>query len=387
MISIEEALQIVHDQKVVKNSITLSLTDALGYSLAKEVYAPFDLPGFDNSAMDGYAICGHSKTYEIVGEIAAGDTQTHELRPEEAMRIFTGGKVPLNCTSVVMQEKTRVKGSFVEITEDMVAGKNIRKKGGEIAAGNLVFEKGHTISASTIGLLCSLGLTDAEVYTKPRVQLISTGDELVQPGEKLAEGQIYESNGQTLSGALRSYGFSCEVRTQLRDDYLTIKEGIANSLDQCDVLLLSGGISVGEYDFVKKALEENGVKELFYKVFQKPGKPLFFGRKGDKFVFALPGNPASSLTCFYVYVLPLLQKISGSDADGLLRIFAPLRHSYEMKSDRPSFLKARLENKEVNILDGQSSSMIYSMSKGNALVYLKSAATLNSGDLVECLLF
>ncbi|MEM6831100.1 MAG: molybdopterin molybdotransferase MoeA, partial [Bacteroidota bacterium] len=183
----------------------------------------------------------------------------------------------------------------------------------------MVFEKGHAISPGTIGLLNSTGRVNVDVFEKPTVRIIATGDELVKPGNELKEGQIYASNGETISGALKSYGFACKEHIQIQDDYPSILQGIKNCLDSSDILLLSGGISVGEYDFVKKALEENGVEEVFYKVFQKPGKPLFFGRKENKCVFGLPGNPASSLTCFYVYVLPLLQKMAGGHGTGLRR--------------------------------------------------------------------
>lgn len=155
-------------------------------------------------------------------------------------------------------------------------------------------------------------------------------------------------------------------------------------MESCDVLIVSGGISVGDYDFVKQSLEENGVNELFYKVFQKPGKPLYFGRKDNQFVFALPGNPASSLTCFYVYVLPLLQKLSGYETTGLPIYQFPIKHAYENRFGRPSFLKAHILDGRVEILDGQGSSMIQSMAKGNALAFIDDGEQLKEGDYIKC---
>ncbi len=160
--------------------------------------------------------------------------------------------------------------------------------------------------------------------------------------------------------------------------------GLREALKIADILILSGGISVGDYDFVKQALEENGVEEQFYKVFQKPGKPLYFGRKGKKFVFALPGNPASSLSCFYIYVLPFLYKFSGSEKPGLEKYSFSLAHDFENRSDRPSFLKAKVKNGKVEILNGQSSSMIQSMALGNALAFIDAETILSKGDMIDC---
>lgn len=235
-------------------------------------------------------------------------------------------------------------------------------------------------------MIGSLGIDKVEVFKKPGIHLITTGNELVKPGTVKKEGQIYESNSFALRSACEYFGFSCKEKKQIQDDFEAIKSGIKDSLETADILILSGGISVGDYDFVKKALEENGVKEQFYKVFQKPGKPLYFGRKENKFVFALPGNPASSLSCFYIYVLPLLFKLSGSGKKGLDHFKLPIAKNYESKSDRPSFLKADIQNGFVEILDGQGSSMIKSMALGNALVFIDATISVKKGEGVDCYL-
>lgn len=386
MVSIEEALGIINSQQVETSSIEIALEEALGFYLAMQIIAPFDIPSFDNSAMDGYALCGIEIAYKIVGEVAAGDTSQHELKHGEAMRIFTGGKIPENTTSVIMQEKTEVKETTLYIDEAVMVGKNIRLRGSELSKGQEVFHAGHEITPATIGLLASIGKNSVKVYQKPKVAIITTGNELIPPGEKLHEGQIYESNSYALTAALRRHGFSCQEKKQIPDNFEATKAGIASTLEKADILILSGGISVGDYDFVKQALVENGVKELFYKVFQKPGKPIFFGRKENKFVFALPGNPASSLTCFYIYVLPLLHKLSGASNTGLLKLKVPIAHDYKMNSDRPVFLKALVANEKVNILDGQSSSMIHSLAMGNALAFLTGPQTFRKNDVVDCFL-
>ena len=385
MISIENALQKITQQQVKLRKKEVSLENSIGYWLADIIRAPFDLPAFDNSAMDGYAVSGLQGTYEIIGEVAAGDTGNKTLVEGKAMRIFTGGKVPENTSAVVMQEKTEVDGNTLKVLMELKANQNVRPKGGELSNGQEVFQKGQYITAATVGLIGSLGFDQVSVFKKPSIRLISTGNELVAPGKPLSSGQIYESNSYAIVSALKKHDFECAEKQQIKDDYNQIKEGIADYLAKSDVLLLSGGISVGDYDYVKEALEENGVEEVFYKIAQKPGKPLYFGRKGHKFVFALPGNPASSLTCFYTYVLPLLQQMSGANSAGLLRIKAPLTHSFELKGDRPAFLKARLEASEVSILDGQSSSMIHSMALANALVLLE-PGIYNESDNVTCII-
>lgn len=386
MVSIEEALNIIQNQPGRISKITISLEEAAGFCLAEPIIAPFDIPSFDNSAMDGYAVCGTESTYEITGEVAAGDTSQHELKHGEAMRIFTGGKVPEKTTAVIMQEKTTVKDKTLSLHEEVISGKNIRLKGSELTNAQEVFTAGHRITPATIGLLASIGKNSISVFQKPNVGIITTGNELVAPGEALHEGQIYESNSYALIAALKQHGFPCQEKKQIPDDFEAIKAGIADSLEKTDVLILSGGISVGDYDFVKQALIENGVEELFYKVFQKPGKPIFFGRKDNKFVFALPGNPASSLTCFYIYVIPLLQKLSGVSNIGLPRLKVPLAHDYELNSDRPVFLKALVANEKLSILDGQGSSMIHSMAMGNALAFISGPQKFGQNDLVDCFL-
>ncbi|MDX1642021.1 MAG: molybdopterin molybdotransferase MoeA [Balneolaceae bacterium] len=386
MISIEEALKIVQEQEIETTTKEVDLEDSHGFYLAEEITSPFDLPSFDNSAMDGYAVSGISDTYQIVGEIPAGDTSKRSLQTGEAIRIFTGAKVPKNTTAVVMQEKTKIEDSVLHVDEAVNDGQHIRRKGNELDLGETVFTHGHFITPATVGLIGSLGLNRVKVFNKPKIRIISTGNELIPPGEPKSEGQIYESNSYALQSALTRYGFDCQEKTHIEDDFSAIKSGIAEYLDRSDVLLLSGGISVGDYDFVKQALEENGVKELFYKVFQKPGKPLYFGRKGNKFVFALPGNPASSLTCFYIHVLPLLQRFSGATKTGLKRISIPIAHEFDYGSDRPIFLKANVEDQTVSILNRQSSSMIHSMAMGNALVFLEGPKTVQKGEMVKTIL-
>ncbi|NMM48296.1 molybdopterin molybdotransferase MoeA [Marinigracilibium pacificum] len=386
MITIQEALDIISNQNTEMKTELRSLSDSLGYSLAEDIIAPFDIPAFDNSAMDGYALCGISKNYTIVGEVAAGDLDKVNLNPGEAARIFTGAKVPENTTAVVMQEKTIVKGENLILETEPSTGQCIRRKGDELKNGQVVFKENHRITPASVGLIGSLGIEKVSVFSKPVINLITTGNELVEIGKDRLDGQIYESNSFALSAACTQFGFLCKTRNHIEDNFDAIKAEIEKILKDSDVLLICGGISVGDYDFVKKALEENGVEELFYKVFQKPGKPLYYGKKENKYVFALPGNPASSLSCFYIYVLPLLQKLSGMESPGLMKLSLPLSHNFENNSDKPSFLKAKIYNYEVEILNAQSSSMLHSMAVGNALAFIEADSIMIKGDLLDCYL-
>lgn len=383
MISIKQASNIIDRQEFSTKCTTRTLDSALGYCLSEDVHAPFDMPFFDNSAMDGFALAGIHKNYTIVGEIAAGDDASiYNLKDGDAVRIFTGAAVPMGTTAVMMQEKTLIKGTNLLLQDLPKEGQSIRLKGAELKKGDLVLEKGHKITPASVGLLGSLGLNTLNVYEKPLIHLITTGNELVSPGKPKANGEIYESNSYALSAACLQFGFKCDQKSTIKDDFDAIKLGIEIALKSSDVLILSGGISVGKYDYVKEALEQNGVEEQFYKVAQKPGKPLYFGRKQNKFVFALPGNPASSLSCFYLYVLPLLYKISGSKKEGLPQFEFPITHDFENTTDRPSFLKAEVNSKGVQILDGQGSSMLKSMAQGNAIAFLDAGKFLKSGDAV-----
>ncbi|MCB7480156.1 gephyrin-like molybdotransferase Glp [Christiangramia sediminis] len=384
MVTIQEALKIINDQNVELKTESRNLNDCLGFSLAENITASFDMPSFDNSAMDGYALCGISKQYIIVGEVAAGDSSDIELENGEAIRIFTGARVPENTSAVMMQEKTKLEGDKLILEEEPKPGQSIRKQGGELKTGQEVFKKNYTITAAGIGLIGALGIDKVEVYKKPKINLITTGNELIEPGKPKKEGQIYESNSYALAAAAGKYGFPVTQKLQIEDDFKAIKSGIKKLLETSDVLILSGGISVGDYDYVKQALEENGVKEQFYKVFQKPGKPLYFGRKENKFVFALPGNPASSLSCFYIYVLPFLDKINGSKRLGLEKYSFPISQNYENRSDRPSFLKAKVTDSKVEILNGQGSSMIQSMAQGNALAFIDAETLIKKGEPIDC---
>lgn len=206
MLKIEEALQVINDQQIELSTEIRKLSDSLGFAVSSEIRAPFDMPAFDNSAMDGYALCGISKEYQIIGEVAAGDAEELDLREGEAVRIFTGARVPAAASAVMMQE-TRVEGEKLFLDELPKEGQSIRRKGGELQKEQLVFDKGYTITPAGISMIGALGMDQVEVFKKPIINLITTGNELVQPGKAKGEGQIYESNSFAISAAAENFGF------------------------------------------------------------------------------------------------------------------------------------------------------------------------------------
>ncbi len=353
--------------------------------LSQDVLSPIDMPPFDNSAMDGYAINEwDANTFTVIGEVQAGaDASDVVLNPGEAVRIFTGAMVPESATTVVKQEITSRDGDTLTITEDFNSGGNIRKKAEQIPSGSLALKKGSELNAAAIGFLGMLGVQKVNVYRKPIIKLLVTGDELVDAGNELKPGQIYESNAITLISALKELGFEAES-VRVKDDYESTLNTVRELLQECDVLLTSGGISVGDYDFVGKAMAENGVHTEFYKVKQKPGKPLFFGHTKDCKVFALPGNPASALTCTYIYVYPALLKMMGSNQKHLEKRELPLSDSYSKRAGLTHYLKGIATNNTVSTLNFQSSSMLNSFAASNCLIVVpEETEQLESGDLVS----
>ncbi|GAB5398461.1 MAG: molybdopterin molybdotransferase MoeA [Aureisphaera sp.] len=386
MISIQEALQIIEDNVFPTSQVeTKKVSDAVGYVLAESVESPINMPPFRQSAMDGYALHLHEiSTYTLVGEIKAGDPQNPILKKGEAVRIFTGAAVPNTANAVIMQEKVSVNDRKITIEETIAPNKNIRPLGEQVKKGAIALAKGTPLSAAGIGFLTSLGITEVKVYKKPSITVVTTGNELKKAGEPLSQGQIYESNATMLVAALHSLGHKTITINKVADDYKETLSVLKDSIGSSDLVIITGGISVGDYDFVGKALNAIGVEQLFYKVVQKPGKPLFFGKRAETFVFALPGNPAAALTCFTIYVRIAMQRMSGNLSFSLIRTVEKLAVSFNRKGDRPQFLKASFKNGVVTILDGQSSAMLQTFALANALVYApEEMVEMEKGDLVE----
>ncbi|WP_057936880.1 molybdopterin molybdotransferase MoeA [Algoriphagus resistens] len=386
MISVSEALDLIKTNTGQLPTVKMSLRDSYGCFLAEEVMAPISLPSFRQSAMDGYAFrSGKITELEVIGECKAGDALEFELGENQAVRIFTGARVPDQADTVIMQEHVEVDGCKITVHQLPEKHSNVREVGEQIQAGEQVLPAGTRVNESIIGFLASFGITEVLVFNKPKITLIVTGNELQEAGSQLKPGCIYESNAIMLESALKSRGFDSVQILKVADDLEATKKSVALGLE-ADVLLLSGGISVGDYDFVNEALQANGVQEIFYKVNQKPGKPLWFGKKQDKLVFALPGNPASSLTCFLIYALSALKIMSGNPDVDLNFQTGVLKHPTFNKFGKTLFILGTETNGEVEIYPKQASSMLISYALGNALVLIpEDLEVLNAGESVQFL--
>lgn len=385
MISVQDAFSILQNNLPALQETDYSLVQARKHIVSQNLFSAINMPPFRQSAMDGFALCLHDALiYEIIGEIKAGDTHQVVLLPGQAVKIFTGASVPDSAQAVIQIEKVTVKDKQLLLETMVKPETNVRPVGEQIKVGELALEKGTLLNAAAIGFLAGLGFTSVKVFQKPSVAIVVTGNELVKPGLPLEYGKVYESNGIMLESALKESYFDKVNLYEVNDDLENTKNILHQALTENDVVLVSGGISVGDYDFVAAALKELAVETLFYKVNQKPGKPLFAGKQKDKLVFALPGNPAASLTCFYVYVLPTLLILSGKAPNYNQSTPIALAHDYSVNNSRCQFLKANVVGDEVSILSHQASSMLNSFSISNGLVYVPDGSyELKKGDTVE----
>jgi molybdopterin molybdotransferase len=388
MISVTEAKHIVSDTIDALSPVKLSLVDSIGLVLAEDVFSATDVPPFPQSSMDGYAFSFHewqsSKKLKISGEIIAGKGTGATLPPGCAVRIFTGAAVPIGADTVVMQERVTAKNDELTIHDhDITAGTNVRKKGAEIQANSLALEKNNVLSAGAIGFLAMVGIEQVKVYPNPSISIIVTGNELQNPGNRLEYGEVFESNSIALTSALHQFNLDKIETHRVNDNAELITSALKSALQNNDVVILTGGISVGDYDFVLKATEACDVQPLFHTVKQRPGKPLYFGRKGNKVVFGLPGNPASVLTCFYQYVVPTLQKLSKREL-ALKTIRAPLSKTFQKAAGLTHFLKGRYDGKTVTALDAQESFRLSSFARANCLIQINEEVTVcKEGELVD----
>ncbi len=389
MIGVEEAKQICKEQASTLGTEEVLVSNALNRILAVDLYSPFSLPSFRQSAMDGYAVKLdiENNEYTVLGESSAGNPLEQELEKGQAIRIFTGAAVPDSADTVIMQEWVQPIPNSDRIqvlaSEKVSLDQNIRPIGEQLKEGELALPSGLKLNGAALGLLQSFGMRKVVVARQAVIKLLITGDELVDPGDELQYGQIYESNGISIANALKAAGYSVHSQKRVKDDLDETKAAIKEALENADLILSSGGISVGDHDHLEEALAAMKVNPHFYKVKQKPGKPLYFGTKGNTSVFALPGNPASALSCVYQYVIPHLNQRSGLGEDEWSNLRIPLAHDYFKKGDRAVFLKARLEKNKIHILDGQASSMLQSFALANCMVYLdESQNQMKEGELV-----
>lgn len=390
MVSIRQALQLIDKTITVTGIETITAENSTDRILAEPVYAPIDMPPFRQSAMDGYALHVHPdfERYQVVGEIPAGSDKTYELKPGTCVRIFTGAAVPESATAVVMQEDCVAANGHIKINGTLLKGSHIRKQGEQIARGESALEPGTRLTPWCVGFLCALGITQVSVYRRPKIAVIATGSELIKPGQPLTPGKIYESNSYMLASAIKHYNCGEARLFWVHDDLDAVTQSLRDALTWADFILLSGGISAGDYDFAGRAMAQNGVNEIFYKVNQKPGKPLYFGTTGqNQYLFALPGNPSAAITSFLVYVLPAMRKAGGNGFTGLQKLKIPLAAAYTKTDNRAHLLKAFSDSGKIHILSGQNSDMLQSFTKANAIALIpEEAKTLEASEPVELFL-
>jgi molybdopterin molybdotransferase len=386
MISVQQAKQIIQDAVPDSKIINLPLLEAFGYILAQDIVATVDIPNFAQSSMDGYAFKfeNKDKNLTIIGEMPAGATHQISIDNGQATRIFTGAPLPEGADTVIMQEKASVKGDILILEDDKISlGLNVRPKGAEVTIGEICMESETYLSAAALGFLAGIGCTNVNIYAAPKVSIILTGNELQEPGQPLAFGQVYEANSVLLTAALNKAGISGITILRSEDNPETLALVLKEALDQNDVVLLNGGVSVGDYDFVVGAAHACGVEQKFHKIKQKPGKPLFFGTVENKLVFGLPGNPSSGLTCFYEYVLPALEKIMHKEPS-VISATAVATHKYNKPIGLTHFLKAFYKGGRVTPLNAQESFRLHSFAQANCLMVLnEESAGCDVNDEVE----
>lgn len=380
MISVRAALELVLEEIAPLGRERVALLQAMGRGLAESVQATRDVPPFRNSAMDGYAVRAADVSaaspaqparLQVVEIVGAGALPQETVKPGTTIQIMTGSPMPEGADAVVRVEDTATRGEIVEIRTTATAGSNVRQAGEDMRSGEVVLRPGQVLRPADLGLLASLGQATVSVWRRPEVAILATGDELVELGQPLGPGQIANSNAYTLAAAVEEAGACPRVLGIVRDDVVAARRAFADALTS-DVVLSTGGVSMGVFDLVRETLTGLGVEERFWKVAQKPGKPLSFGRRGRTAVFGLPGNPVSSLVCFYVYVRPALRAMMGMAALHLPVIEAQLEEDLRTTAGLTDFVRCVIDSSSgsyrARVTGSQSSGILRSMSLGGGLI-------------------
>ena len=400
LISVEDAQQRVIEIVEPLPTERVSLLEALGRVLAEDVHAPHDVPQQDNSAMDGYAVIAADvqnatadapARLRVVGDIPAGHVAERALLPGTAVRIMTGAPIPAGADAVVQVELTDGGDAEVRIHKPVVAGANIRRRAEDISRGGLLVAEGTPLHPAELGVLASAQRGDVLVRRIPRVAIVSTGNELVDPDETLTPGKVVNSNSYSLAALAMVSGAKVKRVVRVRDTLDETVKALEGALD-CDVIISSGGVSVGAYDFVKEALEKLGAETHFWRVAMKPGKPVVLSTLRNRLFFGLPGNPVSCMVAFHLFVAPSLRKAAGQNRN----LFPPMVKSrlaepLRSRSERRNYLRVRVVASHGELvaypMRSQGSGVSTSMLEANGLAVVDPGAVqLQAGDVVETLL-
>jgi molybdopterin molybdotransferase len=362
----------------------VAIRAALGRVLAEDLRSTIDVPGQDNSAMDGYAMRfadlkpDAPATLRVAGTSFAGRPFDGTVGAGQAVRIMTGGIMPAGADTVVMQERVTVAGSEVTIPAGQQKGQNVRRAGCDIARDGVVFKRGQIVRPAELGMIASLGIGEVSVFRRLRVAFFSTGDELISIGSPLAPGQLYDSNRYTLYGVLTRLGVELMDMGVIRDDPAAVERAFAQAAGAADVVITSGGVSVGEADYVKQILDKLG-EVLFWKIAMKPGRPLAYGKIGQAHFFGLPGNPVSALVTFYQFVREALLVLMGNAEPAPLPMLkavctTPIKKAPGRTEFQRGILSADTQgNWTVRVTGDQSSAILSSMSLANCFIVLPDA--------------
>ncbi|MFW6745025.1 molybdopterin molybdotransferase MoeA [Acinetobacter pittii] len=396
LISVDEAIELMSNRPKKLGSIQQPLQNSLSRYLAKEIYSQINLPSFSQSAVDGYALCSHAEDlnnqkFQVTGEIRAG-SESHDILSEgQAIRIFTGGKIPEGTTHVARQEIVSVVSpQEICLTEHISPQADIRFTGEEIQQGQLIAQVGQFLNIGSLAALSMAGVQTVEVYRAPKVAVLITGDEVAETAEDLAEGKIFDANGPLLKAWFEDYGLDVEL-IHVADEAAQVTQYFDQLIDSHDVVITTGGVSVGDYDFVRPCAFEVGFEQIFWKVKQKPGKPLFFAEYSHPesdhhcYLLGLPGNPAAVYVSMQVYGKALLDTLQGNQA-GPVWFSAILDH--DLKEDtRERFLRmhAYFDKGQLKVksLAKQQSHMLSNLMQANCLVRIPASAKLEAGYILK----
>ncbi len=388
MIEVEEAQsQIIQAVSSVPKTEKITLTESLGRVLAENITSSINVPPADNSAMDGFAVTASDITQSpcslsVSQRIPAGSAPS-ALTPNTAARIFTGAEIPENADAVVIQENCEfLDDQKVTLNTKPSKGDNIRRQGQDIKIGDVVLSSGQKLSPQHIGLLASIGVTHIAVFRKIRVSILSTGSELVTPGTPLQPGQIYNSNQIMLAQLLGSLGCEVSICPAVVDSLEQTIQRFKDASATSDLIVSSGGVSVGDEDHVKSAVENLGKLNL-WKINIKPGKPLAFGHIADSKFLGLPGNPVSAFVTFLLFGIPLVKKLQGQNFQKPMSFFLPSNFAIDKPRRRPEYIRARIENNTVEKFPNQSSGVLSSTCWANALAFIPDKKIIAKGELIE----
>ena len=398
LLKVDQALaRILAMTSPISDTEELAIRDALGRVLATAITSPINVPPYANSAMDGYALRADDlpldtqAQLDVIGTSWAGTPFSGTVMPGQCVRIMTGAKMPAGADTVIMQEQVQRQDDRITIGAGHCAGQNVRHPGEDIAEGATVLSAGQLLGPAELGLLASLGIAKVKTYRRPRVAFFSTGDELQPVGSKLEEGQIYDSNRYTLHGMLTQLGVEFIDMGVIRDDQSAIEAAFLQASQQADAIITSGGVSVGEADFVKAALDKLG-KVDFWRIAMKPGKPLAIGKVNNAMFFGLPGNPVSVMATFYLFAMPALRAMMGQTPSPPLRFTALTRHALKKSPGRMDFQRGLLSNDNGRLLVDaagmQASHILSGMSHANCFIVLPlEAGNIEAGSEVEVIPF